>query len=280
MSQESQQSSYIPIHFGKEATSFSKERGQWLLANVDQNIGWTQQRVMVVYRGRKILLLPATKTLHAAAAIITKDHTLKEGKTSLMQFLSALAWAEQGKIDIVQWTNSSTQGDLTKHLRLPLVKQAGMTHLFFRPTELPNPSDPKAQLALALFREGTSLTHPGYSFLSYYKIINLKYRNGEKQTAWLRRSLPLIESLHHLKERFKKLKIQHADPAAYIYESCRCAVAHASMNESTYDPENIEDELRFYEMGPIVHALAKLMIEKEFGVKAKFTILGGMPAYV
>ena len=99
-------SNYVPIHFGKEATAFSKEKGQWLLANIEQNIGWPEKKVMVVYRGRKVLLLPFNKKIHAAAAILTKN--LKEGKIFLMQFLSALAWSEQGKIDIVQWTNSST----------------------------------------------------------------------------------------------------------------------------------------------------------------------------
>lgn len=272
--QDVSQSTYVPIHLGKEAIAFSKETGLWLLANVDQSIGWPQKKVMVIYQSRKVLLLPASKTVHAAAAVITKAHTLKEGKIFLMQFLSALAYAEQGKIDIVQWTNSSTQGALTKHLRLPLAKQRGMTSLFFRPTELPNPGDPKARQALAFFREGLSLNHAGYSFLSYYKIINMKYPDGSKQKKWIRQNIPALENLHHLKTRMNDLKQKHSDPAAYIYHECRCAVAHASMEETTFDPESIEDEIRFYEMRPIAHALAKLIIEKEFGVKAKFTILG------
>lgn len=272
-----QPSNYIPILFGKAATTFSKERGQWLLANVDQQIGWPLKKVMVIYRGRKVLLLPATKSQHAAAAILTKGHTLnglKEGQTFLMQFLSALAWYHPAKLEIVEWSNSSTQGALTKHLRLPLNKRAGMGHQFFRPTELPDPSDPKAQLALALFREGLSINHLGYSFLSFYKIINLRYDKEDRQKKWLKRSLPLIENLNHLKEIFKKIKSQHSDPVQYIYEACRCAVAHASMKKTTYNPESIEDEIRFYEIHPIMIALAKVMIEKEFGIKSTFTILG------
>jgi len=266
-------SNYVPVHFGKEAIAFSKERGQWLLANVDQSIGWPQKKVVVVYRDCKVLLLPSSKKVHASAAIITKDHSLKKGKVFLMQFLSALAWAEQGKIEIVRWTNSSTQGVLDKHLRLPLVRQSGITSVFFRPTELPNPEKPEVQLALALFREGLSLNHLGYSFLSYYKIINLKYSKMDKQIAFIKRSLPLIENTHHLKDVFKKLKTEHKELEPYIYNACRCAVAHASIKEKTYNPESIGDEIRFYEVGPIAHQLAKLIIEKEFKVKDKSSIL-------
>jgi len=42
--QQETQSSYIPIHFGKQVGSFSKDNGQWLLANVDQRIGWPQKK--------------------------------------------------------------------------------------------------------------------------------------------------------------------------------------------------------------------------------------------
>src|SRR6185312_14028103 len=210
--------------------------------------------------------LPATKKYYAVTGVITEDPTLKEDKTFLMQFLSALAWYQPGKLDIVRWTDSTTQSHLTNFERMPLAKRAGTTSVFFRPTELPDPKEPKAQLALALFREGLSLNHLGYSFLSYYKIINLRYPNDDKQKRFIRRSLPLIENLHHLKDRFKRLKAQHTDLVAYIYGACRCAVAHASMKQTTYNPENIEDENRFYEIQPIAHALAKLIIENEFGI--------------
>ncbi|WP_236631735.1 hypothetical protein [Legionella pneumophila] len=65
MSQDSFQSSYTPVHYGKSASEFSKERGQWLLANVEQQIGWPQKRALISYRGRKILLLPATSKYYA-----------------------------------------------------------------------------------------------------------------------------------------------------------------------------------------------------------------------
>lgn len=273
MKQDVQQSSYVPIHYGKIAAAFSKDVGRWLLANIDQDIGWPQKKVVVIYRGRKVLLLPATKKYYAAAAVMADDPALSEDKTFLMQFLSALAWYSPGKIEIVQWTGFSTQGTLTNYERVPLAKRPGMTSIFFRPTELPDPKNPEAQLALALFREGLSLNHLGYSFLSYYKIINMKYPNGKNQIEWIRKNLPALDKLHYLKERLDKLKTQHTDLADYIYVSCRCAVAHAG-TDPVYNPENIEDENRFYEIQPIAHALAKLMIENEFGIKNKFTIFG------
>lgn len=266
------QSSYVPIYFGEVAAKFRKEIGLWLLANVDQEIGWTQKQVLVVYRDRKILLLPATKKYYAAAAIISDIPTLEEDKTFLMQFLSALTWYQPGKLDIVRWTDSTAKNNLTNFIRMPLTKRSGTTMIFFRPTELPDPKNPEAQLALALFREGLSLNHKGYSFLSYFKIINLRYRSDDKQKRFIKRSLPLIENQNHLKETIRKLKAQHPDLVSYIYGACRCAVAHASMKFTTYDPESTEDERRFYQVLPIVHALAKLIIENEFNIKSKHTI--------
>ena len=273
MIQDEYQSSYTPIHYGKLATAFSKERGQWLLANVDQQIGWPQKKVLVIYRGRKVLLLPATGKYYAGAAVITKIGQLNEGKTFLMQFLSALAWHQLNKIAIIQWTNSATQGELSNYLRMGLTKAPGMTAVFFRPTELPNPVDKAEQLALSLFREGLSLNHLGYSFLSYYKIINMRYPKGGAQKEWIRNNLYKLDRLKYLRERLNSLKQQHNDLAHYIYQACRCAVAHAGGTDPVYDPENIEDEIRFYEIQPIAHALAKIIIEDEFGIKTTNTIL-------
>jgi len=84
-------------------------------------------------------------------------------------------------------------------------------------------------------------------------------------------SLPALDKLPYLKDRLDKLKKQYPDLTNYIYVSCRCAVAHAGA-DPIYDPENIEDEVRFYEIQPIAHALAKLIIENNFGIKSKFTL--------
>ncbi|HIE7342238.1 TPA: methylamine utilization protein MauJ, partial [Legionella pneumophila] len=273
MSQDSFQSSYTPVHYGKSASEFSKERGQWLLANVEQQIGWPQKRALISYRGRKILLLPATSKYYAGVAVITKIGQLDEGKIFVMQFLSALAWYRPSKIDIIQWTNSATQGSLNQYLRLELTKRPGMTALFFRPTMLPDPKNKNAQLALSLFREGLSLNHLGYSFLSYYKIINMRYPNGATQKQWIRSNLYKLESLKYLSDRLSSLKQKHNDLAYYIYTECRCAVAHAGGTAPVYDPESLYDEIRFYEIQPIAHALAKIIIEDEFCIKTTNTIL-------
>ena len=35
---------YVPILTGKPVTKFCKEIGGWILANVDQHLGWPQKR--------------------------------------------------------------------------------------------------------------------------------------------------------------------------------------------------------------------------------------------
>lgn len=263
---------YVSVFVGHAASKFRREKGAWLVANIEQNMGWPQRKTVVTYRNRKILLLPITKSLYASAAvIISNGETLTDAKQFLMQFFSAIAWYNLGKLHILNWNNLHTPGIISKHLRMSRGKKIELEAVFFRPTLLPDPVDSEAQLALALFREGLSLNHVAYAFLSYYKIINLKHPGGQKN--WIRNNIGLIESLPRLSKFFSSIKSRGLDVVEYIYKACRCAVAHASMSEPTYNPESIEDDLRFHEIKPIMHELAKLVIENEYGIKTKLSAL-------
>lgn len=101
----------------------------------------------------------------------------------------------------------------------------------------------------------------------------MRYPNGKDQIEWIRNNLPTLEKLQYLKDRLNILKNRHEDLANYIYVSCRCAVAHSSV-DPVYDPENVNDEARYYEINPIIYALAKTIIENEFGIKTTSKIIG------
>lgn len=110
---------YVSVLVGHAATKFSRERGAWLIVNVEQNMGWPQRKTVVTYRSRKILLLPITKSLHASAGVIMLGReTLADAKQFLMQFFSAVAWYNPGKLHILNWNNLHTSDIISKHLRM------------------------------------------------------------------------------------------------------------------------------------------------------------------
>ena len=104
---------------------------------------------------------------------------------------------------------------------------------------------------MALFREADGLSHYhyGYSFLSYYKIINLVKKNGEKQTKWRR------NNLNNLKDdaltRADELKNDGENIKNYLLISCRCALAHAGV-DPTVNPDDVNDSVRLYKDLPLI----------------------------
>jgi hypothetical protein len=68
----------------------------------------------------------------------------------------------------------------------------------------------------------------------------------------------------------KELQKLHRDIGEYLYESGRCAVAHA-FNEPLVDPDDPDDTWRLTADLPVIKALAEHLIESQVGVKSALT---------
>ena len=60
----------------------------------------------------------------------------------------------------------------------------------------PEVTNEKAMLALGLMREGRGLNHVGYSFLSFYRVLEVAFSTDKQRIAWIsaaagRQSSPL-----------------------------------------------------------------------------------------
>ena len=73
------------------------------------------------------------------------------------------------------------------------------------------------------------------------------------------------------KERIKVLSESESNIGHYLYDSGRCAIAHA-FSEPLVDPEDPADSARLQKDLPLVKALAQHLIESELGVKSIDTI--------
>lgn len=89
------------------------------------------------------------------------------------------------------------------------------------------PVDEKARLALALYREDLSVNSVPYQFLGFAKIINVLHAGGSAQKAWIGAVLPNVTDAD-ARARLAELSGEVADVSAYLFESGRCAVAHAN----------------------------------------------------
>lgn len=178
----------------------------------------------------------------------------------ILEFLSALAWAEQAKA-------LTTCGNWCT---VPLDLGTGPTGLIGDGhfDYLPDPPDPKARLALALYREGLSANLVPYQFLGFFKIINILHSHGPAQKSWIRNNLQHVADRKAL-ARIARLEASGADIADYLYESGRCAVAHAFDQSNVVNPDSPADLIRLSEDLPIIRELSRTALEREFGIRSK-----------
>jgi hypothetical protein len=251
------------IHIKGEAVENSlKSAEPWIVANIEQSIGWPEENIIIKYEGSDLHLLTYTEQdyMSAVAIKIANGINSDEAKAKITRFLSALNWVSGGLIRIDYWTGGGrpTRSKNTKGMKY--------TAKSFRITYIPSNLTSDQQLALALLREADSLSSSnyGYSFLSYYKIINLVKKNGEKQKKWIRNNLNDLKD--NALARVDELKNDGEKIDEYLYTSCRCALAHAGV-DPTVNPDDVNDSVRLYKDLPLIRHLAKKMIESHFAIK-------------
>jgi hypothetical protein len=255
----------ITTRSGEDADKHLRLVGHWIVANVRQEIGWPEKNILVEFRQHTLALLPEENQQYPAVAFLKPASMAdEEARTLIQHFLSSLAWAEGGAINVEAWGGGGRPHRLSRsnfgQIRRPK----------FQIDYLPDPQDQRVRLALALYREGLGLKYDAYAFLSLYKIINLIRRSGSDQIAWIGSHLGRVWAREAI-ERINALTTAGEDVAKYLYVSGRCAVAHAGMSP-TVDPENLEDARRLRCDLPLIKNLAEIAIEEEFQIQAAHTI--------
>jgi len=228
---------------------------------VDTQIPWPSKERVVVFRTREFLLLPGSDTLSRMIRVKTgPDFTQDDADKLILELLSALAWAEQRNV-------STTSGNwCTAPLNIGKRPMGiiGDGHFDY----LPDPPDPRAKLALALYREGLSVNMMPYQFLGFFKVINIIRDKGKEQKQWIRDNLQHITDKGALK-RITEIQSTNTDIADYLYGSGRCAVAHAFDQMNAVNPDDPTDLIRLSEDLPVIQELARVAIEREFGIKSE-----------
>jgi hypothetical protein len=138
---------------------------------------------------------------------------------------------------------------------------------------LPEVTDERAQRALAFMREGRSLNHAGYAFLSFYRVLEVAFPKDAARIAWISAAIAGLTGFG-VKEALDGIRAQGnataKDIGKHLFKSGRCAMAHGA-RKPIVDPDKPGDLRRLTSELPIVRALTVKAIEEVFGVDTRGT---------
>jgi len=244
---------------------------KWLDLAVCPQFSWPNSQVEISFEGYKVVLQPFRKDPEAetemAATLSVFDPngtSFEVGGTIASRFLSRLAWSnDRGVVELFSvGSNSSGRPGRLSQGAYPRSAWAQVEPWDF--IYLPAAHSQESDLALGLFREGLSVNSTPFAFLSYFKVLNIRYGASADQKEWIN------DNLHHIWYQpainsLAEIQRTESDVGKYLYEEGRCAVAHA-YGTPLVNPDNYADRHRMECDLKLMKELAALFIEKELGV--------------
>jgi hypothetical protein len=242
----------------------------WLNLAVKPHFSWPITQVELPFEGKKIVLQPLTEKLACTASFFEPNGTtFEDGGTLLGRFLSRLAWSKNAGIEELFYIGSNNPQQPGRLGRGSFGISAWAPVEPWDYLYLPAAHDPRADLALALFREGMSVNSAPFAFLSFFKIVNILHAKGDAQKNWIN------DNVKHLwyppaVDRMKEIARTHRNIGEYMYVQGRCAVAHA-YGTPLVNPDIYSDKYRLELDLPLIKDIAALCIEREFGIRSDST---------
>lgn len=242
------------------------ERGEWVVANIDTTDVWPVKSQKMLFRGATIWILPVMDGRFPALAMRVEPPHSREGcELLLSRFLSLLAWVEGRGYLINGFSGGSLPNPMGRERKLGL----SICDEFDLPY-WPDQQTDSASLALALMREGRGLNHPGYSFLSFFRVIEAAFPEAKRRCEWMGGRLETITD-HLAKQVIIELKSKGVtDLGDHLYKSGRSAMAHAREGV-IIDPDDPADSRRMRAELPLIRNLAELAIEDSFHIETTQT---------
>ena len=242
-----------------------KKPGHWTVAYIEPAMAWPARVQRIVYLGQEYWIIPITSDAYPGIAVCDADAN-DATKEKILRFLSVLSWLDRGGAVLVSFGGGSYPFAFQR------VKRQGFTtceEIDLR--YLPEVTDIKARLALGLMRDGRGLSHVAYSFLSFYRVLEVAVGRGQAIPKWITKAAPRLPNGRGKDAISDLVDSGISDIAQHLYVSGRCAIAHAG-NDPIVDPDNPSDTNRLYKEKPLVEELAELAIEEFLGVRMARTV--------
>lgn len=256
---------YVPHLFGEAAQEKLKSRQGWLTVGVASSIAWPREDVWVLYDEHEYILRGAQSGKERCSPCIftpCRNDDIEAGQTRVYQFASVLGWFKGGYIDPTGsvWGTAPVLYGSRNTFTTMLDGSKN-----FCCNYLPVIEDDQIRKALAFLREGRrlQLVHEPYSFLSFFKVVESQFTSKER-VAWVQANLDQLEG--DAAKRVAELRAQGVDVSKHLYESGRCAVAHASLGGTIVDPDNPADRRRITEDLDVIAGLASRYLKVDAGV--------------
>lgn len=260
---------------GEDALPWRKP-GQWVQCGIT-GMGFPKDPMQVTFRGRTLYLLPGKPRpennkfgdLYPVVALEHSGMSFEDGQRLINSFINSIAWVRRTGIRTAIFGGGSRLHGLGGKDAKAIIDD------HFELNYVPDPTDEKAQLALAFYREAMTLNSIAYQCLSFFKILNILLPDSKSQKTWIDANIDEARKLdpHRTCDWEKNIGLDPArdTPGSYLYISNRCAVAHA-FNDPLIDPYDPDDRRRLANDLPMVRVLAEHFIAQEFGVKSDMTI--------
>lgn len=265
-------SPYVPHTFGEEVERLLTSRLGWLTAGVVSSIPWPDGDVAIHYNGDLYVLRGKLKNGQESPPCITvpcpNSEAVNECLAKVYRLTSVLGWYFGGYVDVAGYMQS-THPILYGDVRSVFSEMGLMDDKQFNCSHLPIIEDESTRKALAFWREGRRLyrVHTGYAYLSFYKVIESQFTKGPQRAEWILEHLDKLTG--HAATRVAELRALGIDVSRHLFESGRCAVAHATLDGLIVDPDVPEDRRRIFADIDVIEGLAKLYIERELGVPTR-----------
>ena len=260
---------YVPHLFGADALAKSADRAGWLTVGVASSIAWPVDDVWVQYDGSEYLLhgvrQEGERRIASSVSTPAVREEIDEALSRLYRFVSVLGFFKRGYVDI---TSRHWAGHVMRNVTLGdsfgTLLQGGERG--FSCNHMPVIEDDQVRKALAFLREGRRLerVHEPYSFLSFFKVIESQFRPRDR-VAWVEDNLALVTQERAV-NRINELRGQGVNVNQHLFDSGRCAVAHASVDGNIVDPDIPADRKRIAADLDIISALADRYIKIDAGV--------------
>jgi methylamine utilization protein MauJ len=260
---------YITHTFGEDVNRKFRSRVGWLTAGVASSISWPSFDVCVKYAGDEFFLRGSERDGKPSPPGITIACGADTGGpdaaiAKIYRFTSILSWFAGGYVEVsgyIHGSHPALYGARTVYSSMGI---AGAKS--FNCNHMPIIEDDNVRKALAFWREGKRLdeVHDSYAFLSFYKVIESQFRDGRDRGRWIAANIDKVTD--RAAKRVAELRAAGIDVANHLFESGRCAVAHASLEGEIVDPDIPEDRKRLSADLVIIEELARIYIRDELGV--------------
>lgn len=260
---------YIKHSFGEAVQVKLSSKLGWLTAGVASSIAWPLTDVCIHYDGEDYFIRGSELNGKSSPPCITiayMNDDVDAAISKIYKLTSVLGWYLGGYVDVSGYmfgTHPILYGNpLTVYSKLGLAGKKS-----FNCNYMPIIEDEKSRIALAFWREGQKLRniHDGFSFLSFYKVIESQFKTGDKsKISWF--SKAIVNLSGRAADRVKELISKNIDVSKYLFESCRCAVAHASFEGHIVDPDIPADRKRLKDDLVVIEELARVYIKDELRV--------------